>query len=152
VGARREQRVELSLPVRIWGMDRNGKLFEEDVTTIDITPIGACLTGVNCNLQVGSVIGVQHGNSNSRFRVAWIGEVGSPRDHQFGILTVEPGKYIWGVALARHLGDFFRSESADIPADVAAVPKPAPHIASNVLPAHRTIRFGSDHRSVKRQK
>ena len=150
MGARREQRVEMMLPVRLWGMDRHGKLFEQHATTLDITPVGACLTGVTCDLQVGCIIGVQHGNSKSRFKVAWIGEPGSARDTQIGIITVEPGKYIWGVALARQFGDFFRSEAADIPAEL-----PAPRIPSNPsVNAQSTalVKHSFRHRSVKRSK
>lgn len=150
VGARREQRVEMMLPVRLWGMDRHGKLFEQHATTLDITPVGACLTGVTCDLQVGCIIGVQHGKSKSRFKVAWIGEPGSSRDTQIGIITVEPGKYIWGVALARQFGDFFRSEAADLPAEV-----PAPRISFNPsVNSHSSasVDHSVRHRSVKRSK
>jgi hypothetical protein len=150
VGARREQRVEMMLPVRLWGMDRHGKLFEQHATTLDITPVGACLTGVTCDLQVGCIIGVQHGNSKSRFKVAWIGEPGSARDTQIGIITVEPGKYIWGVALARQFGDFFRSEAADIPVEM-----PAPQISSDSSAKSRNpalVNHSVRHRSVKRSK
>jgi len=151
VGTRREQRVEMSLPVRIWGMDQSGKLFEQQATTVDITPIGACLTGVTCDVQVGSIIGVQHGKSKSRFRVAWIGEPGSARDSQIGIITVEPGKYIWGVALARQLGDLFRSEAADLASHAPAQPSSpeTASIESVVLPLH-AVR--AHHRSAKRSR
>lgn len=154
MGARREQRVEMMLPVRLWGMDRHGKLFEQHATTLDITPVGACLTGVTCDLQVGCIVGVQHGNSKSRFKVAWIGEPGSSRDTQIGIITVEPGKYIWGVALARQFGDHFRSEASDIPATAIPPQQPASNEASRPMrvdstaPSSRVLR----HRTAKRSR
>ncbi len=154
MGARREQRVEMMLPVRLWGMDRHGKLFEQYATTLDITPVGACLTGVTCDLQVGCIVGVQHGNSKSRFKVAWIGEPGSSRDTQIGIITVEPGKYIWGVALARQFGDHFRSEASDVPGTPIPPQQPAlgdasrtPRVSS-AAPSSRVLR----HRTARRSK
>lgn len=135
-------------------MDRHGKLFEQYATTLDITPVGACLTGITCDLQVGCIVGVQHGNSKSRFKVAWIGEPGSSRDTQIGIITVEPGKYIWGVALARQFGDRFRSEAADVPTEqippqqVSTADASHTQRVSSTDPSSRVLR----HRTVRRSK
>lgn len=135
-------------------MDRHGKLFEQYATTLDITPVGACLTGITCDLQVGCIVGVQHGNSKSRFKVAWIGDAGSSRDTQIGIITVEPGKYIWGVPLARQFGDHFRSEAADVPAEqipphqVSTADASHTQRVSSTGPSSRVLR----HRTVRRSK
>jgi hypothetical protein len=93
---------------------------------------------------------VQHGNSRSRFKVAWIGEPGSSRDTQIGIITVEPGKYIWGVALARQFGDFFRSEAADIPIELPAPRTTSDSSGNSQSPA--SVNHSVRHRSVKRSK
>jgi hypothetical protein len=104
-GLRREQRLHLALPVRVWGMDVNGELFEQDATTMDITTVGARLTGIIYPLQRGCVIGVQHQTSKARFRVKWVGTEGSHDQGQIGLRLLDEGKLIWGRALRRALGD-----------------------------------------------
>jgi hypothetical protein len=101
MGTRKDNRTAISLPVRIWGMDFDGNLFQQDVRTIDITPVGAKLKGVTCILHRGAIIGVQCGTSSARSRVVWIGENGETG--QIGIELLERGKYIWGTPLTRTL-------------------------------------------------
>lgn len=101
MSTRKDHRTAISLPVRIWGMDFNGNLFEQNVRTINITPTGARLRGVACNLHCGAIIGVQCGTSSARFRVAWVGK--GEETGQIGIKVMEAGKYIWGTPLTRQL-------------------------------------------------
>ncbi len=100
---RREERTTVIIPVHIWGMGSDGNLFKQDVETIDITPIGCRLKGVTCSLHRGSIVGVKCGNSSARFRVVWIGE--KEEAGQIGLHLLELGKYIWGTALVRTMGD-----------------------------------------------
>ena len=93
----------MSLPVRIWGMDASGKLFNLDTHTVDITPVGARIECRLPSLQRGAVIGVQCGRSRARFRVVWTGQPKNSRSPQIGIQCLEPGKYIWGVPLERKM-------------------------------------------------
>jgi hypothetical protein len=106
----REQRVYMKLPVRIWGMDSAGKLFNTDAHTVDVTPVGACIQGASASLERGSIIGVQCGRSQARFRIVWIGQHGTKRQGQIGIRCVELGKYIWGVSLKRTMEEIPISE------------------------------------------
>jgi hypothetical protein len=107
----RELRVHMKLPVRIWGMDSAGKLFNTDAHTIDITPVGACIQGASASLERGSIIGVQCGRSQARFRIVWIGQRGSKRQGQIGIRCVDLGKYIWGISLERTMEEISISEA-----------------------------------------
>lgn len=111
MGLRKEQRTRMMLPIRIWGMDSEGILFDLDARTVDITPIGARLAGVNCRLHRGATIGVQCGTSKARFRVVWVGAAGGPKQDQIGVQLLDLGKYIWGKPLARNMGDDFEQES-----------------------------------------
>lgn len=106
---RKEMRAILQLPVRIWGMDANGELFEEDAFTVDVTPTGAQLGGVYRKLNRGSVIGIQHKLSKARFRVMWIGIAETPREGCIGVKLVDEGKYIWGQPLQRIMGDTYQA-------------------------------------------
>ena len=100
---KRENRIRMDLSVRVWGMDINGRVFKAQAHTVNITPIGARIAGIKIELHRGSIIGVACGSSQARFRVTWIGRTGTGTEGHIGVQCVEPGKYIWGIALKRNL-------------------------------------------------
>jgi hypothetical protein len=102
---RREERIIISLPVRLWGMDVNGKPFTQNASSVDITRLGARLQGVSCQIQHGDIIGVQHGTDKARFRVIWVARPGSRNEGQIGVHCVEAGKYIWGTIQPSNTAD-----------------------------------------------
>jgi hypothetical protein len=94
---RREHRLNVPLSVRLWGLDRDGKVFSQYVTTLNIATNGARLSGVTAALEPGFIVGVQCGNMRARFMVVWIGEKGTLREGQVGLRAAKNG--IWSVAL-----------------------------------------------------
>ncbi|HUO60162.1 MAG TPA: hypothetical protein VMU24_05800 [Candidatus Acidoferrales bacterium] len=100
MGKRQELRFDMALSVRIWGLDEDGKVFEEEATTIDVTTTGARLRGVTRSLHRGSVIGIRHRNSSARYRVTWVGEAENG-EREIGVQLLEGGKFIWGRVLPR---------------------------------------------------
>jgi len=96
---RHEERLAISLPVRVWGMDANGKAFSQTATTLDITRIGVRLGGLACALKHSEIVGMQHGTQKARFRVVWAGRPGGPEQGQAGLYCIESGKQIWGESL-----------------------------------------------------
>jgi diguanylate cyclase (GGDEF)-like protein len=107
-GMRLEQRLSVVFPVRVWGMDVNGGLFEHEARTVDITTTGARLEGITRPLQKGCIVGIQHAISKARYRVAWIGADGTVVQNQIGLQLVDSGKLIWGRVIPRNFGDDFR--------------------------------------------
>lgn len=102
MGRRRDDRLQVNLPVRVWGMDRNGKPFIQSAHTVDITRLGGRLRDLYCIDKKGEVIRVQHGHQKANFRVTWVGIPGTSEDGQVGIYCIEPDKYIWNVSLPKH--------------------------------------------------
>jgi hypothetical protein len=96
---RRERRVTVPISVRLWGLDRDGKVFSQNVKTLNIATSGARLFGVTAALDRGFIVGLQCGNMRARFMVMWVGEKGSSREGQIGLRAAENG--IWSVALPR---------------------------------------------------
>lgn len=94
---RREHRVNVPLSVRLWGLDSDGKVFSQYVTTLNIATNGALLSGVTAALEPGFVVGVQCGNMRARFMVVWVGEKGTLREGHVGLRAAKNG--IWNVAL-----------------------------------------------------
>lgn len=83
----------MKLPVRMWGMDLTGNIFDVEAAVIGITGVGARITGVSFPLQRGAVVGVQCGHRRTGCRIAWIGEPGTPLAGQLGVECVEEGQH-----------------------------------------------------------
>ena len=98
-GLRREERIPVQLPVRVWGMDANKKPFIQTATTADVTRTGARITGLLAPTEQGEIIGIQHGEVKSRCKIAWSGTDGTPRAGQIGIRMLEMDKVLWADAM-----------------------------------------------------
>ena len=90
---RREPRVEIDLDVKVWGLDRYGKPFVQHARTVDATRAGIRLAGVDC-VNVGEVLGIQHGEHRAHYSVIWMGRENTPKAGQIGLHCLEPGKAI----------------------------------------------------------
>ncbi len=84
---RKERRLNLELPVRIWGVDKMAHPFAELVRVRNVSNRGAVLTGVRSKIQTGDVVDVQLGASCSQFRIVWISLSG---DAGIQALAMEP--------------------------------------------------------------
>ena len=116
---RRERRHTVPIAVRLWGLDRDGKVFSQNARTLDIATNGARLFGVTAALERGFIVGLQCGNMRARFMVVWVGEPGSPREGQIGLRAAENG--IWSVALPRASDDDYSAWLAENYLDNEAV-------------------------------
>ena len=94
----RELRATLQLSVKVWGMDCNGKPFATSAKTVEVSALGARLTGFS-SVNEGEVIGIQYGDQKARFRVIWIGEPGTEKAGQIGVKSLDETKCIWSAAL-----------------------------------------------------
>jgi hypothetical protein len=95
---RRGSRAAQSLRVIVRGKDRNGNPFSQSSYTMDISDDGARLDNIAYLTAPGEVIEVKrrwHGKA--RFRVAWIGQVGTSESNQIGICTLDSGKLPWRI-------------------------------------------------------
>jgi hypothetical protein len=94
----RELRVSLQLPVRVWGMDVNGKPFAVAAETMEISALGARLRGVAA-VKNGEVIGIQYEDQKARFRVVWLGDTTTKTSGEIGVRSLDESKCIWSNAL-----------------------------------------------------
>jgi hypothetical protein len=98
---RRSARAPQRLRVSVRGNDRNGNPFSQTSQTMDISEDGARLDGVAYLTGPGQIIEVKrrwHGKA--RFRVAWIGQVGTSESNQIGVYTVDSGRLPWQLKFA----------------------------------------------------
>jgi hypothetical protein len=113
MGQRREPRKATEVPVRIFGTDAGGKIFSENVTTIDASQNGAKLRGVRACVKLEEIIGVTYGKNKVHFRVKWIGQPGSPREGEIGLLNLSPEKPFWDFPLPSTAKDNFSFAGKD---------------------------------------
>jgi hypothetical protein len=76
---RRERRLNLELPVRVWGVDKMARPFAEIVRVGNVSNRGAVLIGMRSKVQPGDLLDVQLGGSRAQFRIVWMslsGEAG----------------------------------------------------------------------------
>ena len=92
-----EPRVDISLDVKVWGMDLYGKPFVQHARTVNASSVGARLIGIDC-VREGEVISLQHENQKARCKVVWVGR-DAAKSRQIGIQVVEPDKKLFGTKL-----------------------------------------------------
>lgn len=92
-----EPRVDISLDVKVWGMDLYGKPFVQHARTVNASSVGARLIGIDC-VREGEVISLQHDDQKARCKVIWVGR-DAAKSRQIGIQCVEPDKKLFGTKL-----------------------------------------------------
>jgi len=109
MGARREMRLYLCLPVRISGIDAKGEAFEQDATTLDLTATGVRLHGITHALKPGGIVNIQCRGSKGNFKVRWVGmEMPNPALHgHVGLELMGQEPMNWGRTIPCIPGDAF---------------------------------------------
>ena len=92
-----EPRVDISLDVKVWGMDVYGKPFVQHARTVNASSGGARLIGIDC-VREGEVISLQHDQQKARCKVIWVGR-DAARSRQIGVQCVEPETRLFGAKL-----------------------------------------------------
>src|SRR5208282_948573 len=99
MGRRREPRKEMQTPVRIFGTNSSGQVFSEKAVTVNISQLGAELSGVQAKLNLDGIIGLSYGKNRVYFRVKWVGEPGTPKAGHVGLVNISPEKPLWDFPL-----------------------------------------------------
>lgn len=82
---RPESRIAADIPVRIWGMDSDGKPFFQNAMASNLSSEGALLAKVHHTLKQGEIIGIQYGDKKARFEIKWLKAVGVPKTFEAGV-------------------------------------------------------------------
>ena len=96
-------RATLDLKVRVWGMGANGQPFFQNAMAQNISSTGACIYGVEPELKVGDVIGVQYEAKKARCKVIWVVNAGALKKNQVGVQLVPEQECPWVVALPKDM-------------------------------------------------
>lgn len=101
MGSRAEQRITVSLPIIVRGVDAGGNSFVQAARTHDVSVSGACFEGLNAFCKTGSKFQIESQGQKAWFRVQWIGEPGTMRAGQIGVRCLEPGQLHLECSLGR---------------------------------------------------
>jgi hypothetical protein len=90
-----EPRVNVDLPIRVFGMDANGRPFSQNAHARNISDHGAKLSGLERQLKPGDVIGVQFGDKKARCKVIWVVDAGTAQKIDVGVKMLEGQPCPW---------------------------------------------------------
>jgi hypothetical protein len=96
---RRKPRVAKTLRVTVKGLDARGNPFAQSAYTVDLSQDGARLDGVGFLTKPGDTIEVRRRWRKARFKVVWIGQVGTSESNHVGVFGLQGDKNIWHVEL-----------------------------------------------------
>ncbi len=92
-------RATLDLKVRVWGMGSNNQPFFQNAMAQNVSATGACLYGIEAELKVGDVIGVQYETRKARCKVVWVVDAGALKKTQVGVQLVVDQDCPWTAVL-----------------------------------------------------
>ena len=95
MGKRTEPRSQRALPVRVLGMDVNGRPILETAQTVNISRHGVVIEGLRSRVNPGEVVSLQYKNRKVRYRVVWEGEAGTSLAGQLGLEQVNLHDDLW---------------------------------------------------------
>ncbi|HET6179709.1 MAG TPA: PilZ domain-containing protein [Candidatus Sulfotelmatobacter sp.] len=92
-------RATLDLKVRVWGMGANNQPFFQNALAQNVSSTGACIYGIEPELKVGDVIGVQYEGKKARCKVIWVVDAGALKKTQVGVQLVADQECPWTTVL-----------------------------------------------------
>jgi hypothetical protein len=96
-------RATLDLRLRVWGMGADNQPFHQNANAQNVSLTGACIVGLEHQLKVGDVIGVQYETRKARCRVVWVMEAGSLKKVQVGVQLVADQECPWASQLPEEM-------------------------------------------------
>jgi PilZ domain len=88
-------RTTLDLRVRVWGMGADNQPFFQNASAQNISATGACINGIEHELKIGDVIGVQYEGKKARCKVIWVVDAGGIKKVQVGVQLVVDQECPW---------------------------------------------------------
>src|ERR1022692_1304575 len=106
-------RATLDLRIRVWGMGSDNQPFHQNATAQNASITGACISGLEHELKVGDVIGVQFETKKARCKVVWVMEAGGLKKVQIGVQLVVDQEGPWLSQLPPEIRSNLRAATPD---------------------------------------
>jgi hypothetical protein len=94
-------------------MGANNQPFHQNATAQNASITGACISGIEQELKVGDVIGVQYETRKARCKVVWVMEAGALKKVQVGVQLVADQECPWMSELPLEMRSNLQVPSAD---------------------------------------
>jgi len=94
----------MSLPIKVFTFQA-GQAVSHLAHTLDISRGGALISDAPYLDSPGQEVTIQYGEKKARFRVAWVGTLGTPTAGQAGLRALDGQPYIWDVELPTDISD-----------------------------------------------
>ena len=82
---RHSGRVDVQLPVEVWGLDAHGQAFMDPAIISNMSTVGIILQGLRRKIRAGEILDIRMGNDKAQYRVVWVGGPGSRRPGELGM-------------------------------------------------------------------
>lgn len=96
---RQHPRVEVQLPVEVWGLDAHGQAFMDPAIVTNMSTSGLVLQGLRRKIRAGEILDVRMGNDKAQYRVVWVGGPGT-RAGEVGMQRVTTHTFLFNSVLA----------------------------------------------------
>jgi PilZ domain-containing protein len=96
---RRNSRVTVRLPVRIWGVDAHDLPFMQLASVRNLSSTGAVIQGMRRQIKPGEILEMQLDEEKAQFRVIWTGQQGTDSAGELGLQSLASEPCLWDVAL-----------------------------------------------------
>jgi|HubBroStandDraft_6_1064221.scaffolds.fasta_scaffold04376_3 methyl-accepting chemotaxis protein len=124
---RRDKRIDISLPIRLTGIDIDRHPVDQEVTTMNVSQKGALLRGIRGKLRAGDAVSLGRPNQLEQFLISWVGGENSPKAGQIGVSAVDPATSFWNDVLEKHFQEQTAGAEEDSSEQVPAKPKTRAH-------------------------
>ncbi len=84
----------LGREVSLFGTDAAGKPFSDAAHAVSINGSEITIEGAKCALRVNLLVGIGYAGQEGLFRVAWVGDEGSPQHGRVGLRELQPEKKV----------------------------------------------------------
>ncbi len=88
-------RATLDLCIRVWGMGSNNQAFNQKAIAQNVSMTGARINGLDHEVKVGDVIGIQYETKKARCKVIWVTEAGGLKKIQVGVQLLPDQECPW---------------------------------------------------------
>jgi len=97
-------RVQLELPVFVWGVDAQSFRYSQQAVARSISFGGALISGIELRLRPGDLIGIQYGDNRAHFRVVWARDSEGALKNQAAVQRMDDSECPWKELLEKSIG------------------------------------------------
>ena len=97
---RHSARVEVQLPVEVWGVDAHGQAFMDPASVTNMSTGGLVVQGLRRKVRAGEILDVRMGSDKAQYRVVWVGATGTGRTGELGMQRVTAQPFLINSVLA----------------------------------------------------